>query len=130
MEKKFESAKEYVTEAVEKLQKSIALKDAADEALEELRASYGEFDVDEVLENPIAKPYWEKLDLEEKAKGLLISFMFDIKEPEHAYDDEETFPQHALDCLGRFKETGDIEEIKKAYWYLREYHDFEESIAL
>ena len=68
MEKKFGSAKEYVNEAILGLQKSIALKDAADEALEELQASYGEFDEEEVLENPIAKPYWEKLELEEKVE--------------------------------------------------------------
>lgn len=133
MKKKFESAKEYVNEAMVSLEKSIALKEAADEALEELRCGQDDLDLEAIeaaIESSEARPYWEKLELEEKAKGLLISFMFDIKEPEHAYDDEETFPSHALDCLGRFKETGNIEEIKKAYWYLREYHDFAESIAL
>ena len=130
MDNKLKCAKEFVYEAMVSLEKSIALREAAGEALGELWASHMDYDVDELLDDPAARPYWEKIELEEKAKELLVSFMFDIQAPEHAEDDEETFPQYALDCLISFNETGNIEDIKKAYWYLRAYHDFENSIEL
>ena len=126
MEKKFENAQNFVGEAIESLKESISIADeAGDEMGAFLDAGHDPMDA---ADDPRLKVYWKKLELEELATDYLIKFMFDIEAPEYADDDEESFPQHALDCLTRYKESGDVEEIKKAFWYLKEYHDFGTSI--
>ncbi len=91
MEKKFESAQEMLDTAKKYLERWVELEPTT--------------------------AYRDLYPLEEETLFLLTRFMLRSDIPEYDGEDSLT-PSLALDCLKRYKETGDIQEVRNACWYM------------